>query len=389
MDLAERWRQRRRNAAFLSAPAFDQHGLLLGRGTLLLPFTRSILAGRVDPAAHGRLLALLAVAACGRIARDPCEAILPAMRCWASGDRALAAIRLALARLPRLASDRDAHTLFLAEAGLDAGLSPRALLAELGHAALAPLLKDAADQPRVPAGSGRASGRWTSGAGGQQEGVFEVTNDTEGPAAATPPPSAPGRPASTEADARLVPVFLDTGRHGEDAVEDKPFLYQPRSLDDALHHGRPLDVIDPIGAPLPWPGPLPGSEPQAGSRTDEDEGPACPAMRNDRGGGTSPEGQEYEARIAALVNPSSPTPKRTPENPQIRSQAYSLSQPQMKTKEVALDDCKRTSEPSPIPNIRKGTMVEIKSRARPSFYAARQRGVIINSSISLRCKMMP
>ena len=175
MDLAERWRLRRRTAVLHHAPAFDERGLVLGRGTVLLPFTRGVHAGHPGSAAHDRLLALLAVAASGRVARDVCEAILPAMRCWAGGDRALAAIRLAFVALPRVDADEEAYPLFLAEVGLDAGLQPEVLLAELGYADIIPLLKDYRTQPRVPPGNSRASGQWTSDTGG-----FEIASaDTQ------------------------------------------------------------------------------------------------------------------------------------------------------------------------------------------------------------------
>ena len=61
-----------------------------------------------------------------------------------------------------------------------------------------------------------------------------------------------------------------------------------------------------------------------------------------------------------LVNPGSPTPKQTPENPNTVSQAYYLRRDN--SAEVAFDDCKRTNEPTPtIPDLRKGDMVEVKT----------------------------
>ncbi len=365
-----------------------------------MPFTRGILIGRVDPIAHDRLMALLVVAASGRIARDPCEAIFSAMRCWSGGDRALAAIRLALVPLPRLASDGDAHTLFLAEAGLDAGLLPHALLAELGHAALVPLLKNAVDQPRVPAGSGRTSGRWTSGRW-TSGGRFEISYNNREPAAADASPAVPTTVAPTQpatagesrppdaADSHFVPVFLAPERHGEDAAEDKPFPYQSRPLDDALQHGRLFDQLEPDGAPFPWPGPLPSSESRASAQTDDDEGPACPAMRNDRGGYTSPAGQEYEAQIAALVNPSSPTPKRTPQNPLIRSQAYYLPQPQMTTKESLSTPASGRASRRRSRTSGKVIWSRSRVRARPTSCVGRPRGATASSNGSSSCRMMP
>lgn len=85
---------------------------------------------------------------------------------WRRGDKALAHIELAFARLPRLEGEDDAFRLFMAEALLDDGMSPRDLACGLGFAALgAALGKYDPDQPRVPAGSGVESGRFASGSG--------------------------------------------------------------------------------------------------------------------------------------------------------------------------------------------------------------------------------
>ena len=51
---------------------------------------------------------------------------------WRRGDKALAHIELAFARLPRLETEGDAFRLFLAEALLDGGMSPRDLARALG-----------------------------------------------------------------------------------------------------------------------------------------------------------------------------------------------------------------------------------------------------------------
>ena len=51
---------------------------------------------------------------------------------WRRGDKALAHIELAFARLPRLEDEADAFRLFLAEALLDEGMNPRELARGLG-----------------------------------------------------------------------------------------------------------------------------------------------------------------------------------------------------------------------------------------------------------------
>lgn len=162
----------------------DEDGLVLGAGTILARMGRDqssaqVLAFDED---QPRLFALFA-AACGRSPPSDLLAHLEsAARFWNRGDKALANIRLAFGRLPRLDDRTDAYRLFLAERLLDEGLSPNALMKIMGlEPAPSDLVKYNPDQPRVPAGSGKPSGRWTSG--GAEPGQ-------------TPPKAAAGRPAS-------------------------------------------------------------------------------------------------------------------------------------------------------------------------------------------------
>jgi hypothetical protein len=70
---------------------------------------------------------------------------------------------LAFAGLPRLENTNDVYRLYLAEALLDDGLPPCKMLTELGlDRTVRQLDKLDPDQPRVPAGSGRESGQWTT-----------------------------------------------------------------------------------------------------------------------------------------------------------------------------------------------------------------------------------
>jgi len=83
------------------------------------------------------------------------------------GEKCLAQLHLTFARLPPLTADQ-AFALFAADELLKDGLSPHALMKGLGFdpAPLDALEKYNPDQPRVPAGNGRASGQWGSGSGG-------------------------------------------------------------------------------------------------------------------------------------------------------------------------------------------------------------------------------
>ncbi|WP_161607299.1 hypothetical protein [Methyloferula stellata] len=69
--------------------------------------------------------------------------------------------------MPRVVDAADAYRLFLAEELLDQGTSPRALMKALGFdTAALDLIRYDPNQPRVPAGNGRESGRWGSGGEG-------------------------------------------------------------------------------------------------------------------------------------------------------------------------------------------------------------------------------
>ena len=149
-----------------NAVEINEDGLVLSAGTVLARMNRDpsgaqVLAFDED---RPRLSALLAAAYCRSPPLDLPAHLESAARFWKNGDKALANIRLAFARLPRL-DDRDgAYRLFLAEKLLDEGLSPDALMKVMGlEPAPSGLAKYSSDQPRIPAGSGKNSGQWTSG----------------------------------------------------------------------------------------------------------------------------------------------------------------------------------------------------------------------------------
>ena len=347
--LLDHWQCRRAVRSFHATVAVSDDGLVLGSGTILLPIGRErgtwLTPGR--DAGHDRLVALLAVAGGGRLPPDALHHAEMALDDWRRGDKALAAIRLAFAPLPRLDGEAEAYTLFLAETALDAGLSPRELLAELGYAeAVGPLLKGAADQPRVPAGRGRASGQWTGGSGSSAR---DTVDPSRSPASGSPRTAA-------ETGASVVPVFLDTDRDRESVTAGKPPPFTPETVPRSVAEGHVLDLLIPKGAAVPLPVPSPSPD-----ASEDKDGPACPVMGPDRGHGSSEAAQIREALIALLVNPSDPTPKQTPDNPAVQSQAYFLPQPNMKDGRVSYDDCKKTGEPSPISEMRRGDMVEVKS----------------------------
>lgn len=139
----------------------SDEGLTLGAGTVLAGVAKDE-RGRLRLALDDehRILALLATA----YAR-PVEAYVLAKERRAAelsneGEKALAHIHLSFAGLPPCDGEDQMLRLFLAEECLAAGVTPAELMQAQGFdpASLA-LSNYSADQPRVPAGSGRESGR--------------------------------------------------------------------------------------------------------------------------------------------------------------------------------------------------------------------------------------
>ena len=123
VDLRKRYDRERRHQPFHALLQLGDNGLTLGRGSRL---------ARGDPASREtcfehdmeRLMVLLS-AVCGRpVSPLVVKQAQRAAEHWRCGDKALAHIELAFARLPRLESENDAFRLFLAEALLDDGMSP-------------------------------------------------------------------------------------------------------------------------------------------------------------------------------------------------------------------------------------------------------------------------
>ena len=102
--------------------------------------------------AYGREVSLAVLGSLRRVAKR-----------WQGGDKSLAAIHLAQLGLPDI-GEVAAYRLSLAAELLDAGVAPGWLARELGlNQVQFDVSKYDENQPRVPAGSGRESGQWTSG----------------------------------------------------------------------------------------------------------------------------------------------------------------------------------------------------------------------------------
>jgi hypothetical protein len=159
-------------------------GLILGQGTALMRLAKdgSGLALDTD---RDRCLALLSVVVRRPVAPQLLDHVEAAAAHFERGEKALANLRLVFAGLPKLDDPADAYRLRAAEYLLDAGLSPRALMTELAlDASILGLVKYDSDQPRVPPGSGRESGRWTEGADGA-DSEFQSTGEANLVAAPT------------------------------------------------------------------------------------------------------------------------------------------------------------------------------------------------------------
>ena len=133
---------------------------------------------------------VLLTAAYGRPAETyVLEKMHRAAELWNEGEKALAHIHLAFARLPPLEGEEQALRLRLAGECLDCGVRPAEVMKARGSlSALLSLLKYDQVQPRVPAGNGRASGQWTSngsGSGGGSQAAPAAASPDAVPAAAS------------------------------------------------------------------------------------------------------------------------------------------------------------------------------------------------------------
>ncbi|MGH6812098.1 MAG: hypothetical protein ACREDM_07045 [Methylocella sp.] len=171
-----------------------RRGFTLGAETVLAGMRRNA-RGRPRLALDDeqRVLALLSTAYGRPVEAYAVAKMRRAAELWNEGEKALAHIHLAFARLPPCDGEDQMLRLFLAEECLAAGVTPAGLMQAQGFVpALLALLKYNPEQPRVPAGSGRESGQWTSG--GESAGVSAP------PATAVPaslPSAAAGEGAGT------------------------------------------------------------------------------------------------------------------------------------------------------------------------------------------------
>ena len=122
-----------------------------------------------------RILTLLAVAYGDHAPRAPLDVLRRVSQFWQSGDKCLAMICLEQGGFRKL--DKDAvYRLSKAAGLLDEGVAARGVVQALG---LSPFLTDFSkydpDQPRVPAGNGRESGRWMEAGGSAADDSKDIS----------------------------------------------------------------------------------------------------------------------------------------------------------------------------------------------------------------------
>ena len=145
------------SCGFARRPTLSKRGLVLGAGTLVATFDGK---GRLAESEEERALTLLNVACGHETPRGMLDSLRRVAKHWQGGDKCLAAIHLARIGLPEI-GEVAAYRLSLAAELIGAGVAPRELARELGFDPPAGLVKYDPNEPRVPAGNGRASGDWT------------------------------------------------------------------------------------------------------------------------------------------------------------------------------------------------------------------------------------
>ncbi len=162
----QEWNDKGQNAPILGALTFTRDGLTLGRGVCIAAPAKGA-DGRLlfDPN-EAHVISLLSAAHGRVVGKSTIKKIQRACELWIGGEPCLAQLHLAFIDLPQL-DETAAYRLFLAGKALEKGVSPAELMKALGFSQAAlDFEKYREDQLRVPAGSGRESGRWTSGAAG-------------------------------------------------------------------------------------------------------------------------------------------------------------------------------------------------------------------------------
>ncbi len=163
-QLQKQWRDGARFRGLHASVALEKDGLVLGANTVLAKRNRD--GALALDGEEAKLLTLLSVAHGRAIDASILKSFRQASDCAKAGDACMASMHVALA-LPVLRDPLDAsRRLYVADGLLARGVRPRDIWValEFDTAPFDALEKEYnPNQPRVPVGSGRPSGRWTSG----------------------------------------------------------------------------------------------------------------------------------------------------------------------------------------------------------------------------------
>jgi hypothetical protein len=347
-QLRHAWRFRARAVPISLAPQFTPEGLVLGAGTILLPTEGARRLKKLDDEKE-RVLALLSAAYGESVAFAVLGHVERAAKAWSEGDDCLAYIHLAHARLPEPDDATEAaRRLFIVDAFMKAGASPRTVLHALAPALIENIEKLYNEaEPRVPPGSGRASGEWARGGSflGQlaPEAVKALGRFALGLLARRAGAAvavfgvlfipSPNR-IRIEGDVQDLPGLHYAWNRDEtqihftyDSGDGQPRTFAANLEDDVFRdeRGRVVGRVLPDG--------IIAIDTAAVSPDliDEDEPRLCPAPGKDRGG--SERGRDYEDYVKRFVNPGNPTP---------RGMGYQLLKPDSDDL-VYYDDCQHST----------------------------------------------
>ena len=207
--LRKEWHAREAASDLHEALCLKSEGLVLGAGTVLVRMAGGSTNADCD---DDRLKALLSVAYGKPVANRAIGHVKAAALRWRDGETARATLHLALSRLASLDNPSEAaRRLFMADGLMHAGVMPAAILDGLDIEAASEAItkKYNPDQPRVPAGSGHASGEWTSGGGSAGPGGAD-----DDPVAGQALPQQPLTPPNKPTGSNVAPSVNGVGRPG-------------------------------------------------------------------------------------------------------------------------------------------------------------------------------
>jgi hypothetical protein len=354
------WSVQKRSVPVIPTLYFSADGLALGAGTILLPAIAPRCLANLQ-GEEARLLALLSATYGKAISPSVFSSIMRAAKSWSRGDDVGAAIHLSHAGLPRPDDpDEAARRLFVTDAFIKSGTSPIGILQALGLEAsyvgtVAKFYNEL--EPRVPAGNGIISGRWTNffsflgDLTGTQVGQLGLwATRLLGPAAVATGgievfrtifvPS--DNPIRDEGDIKGLPGGHYSWNRDETQLridyrtadgEQRRFIAQRNEDKFIGPNGEVVGIVLPSGHVSIDSDALPG-------RSEDDEPKLCPRPEKDRR--TNDKGLAYEAYMRPIVNPGMPTPL---------GMAYYLPNPSS-GKSVEFDDCQQTT----------GRMIDYKDR---------------------------